>query len=131
MIHHLTFDVQSQLMTREIEFWSCLGWTPTGLRRRTRKQPPIHWLLSHGESAAVELIAIDRPAIQAVGHVCVELGQRRWEIATQHLAQFQHEYQAHDSWKDHGFAMSPTGHVIEIAANLKSIKAGPPLEETA
>jgi hypothetical protein len=129
LIHHLTFDVQKHLLVKEIEFWSCLGWNPTGLRRRTRKQPPINWLVCGGEKTAIELIAVDAAMIQGVGHTCIELGQRRYEITTQMLARFQHEFQPHHSWKEHGFALSPTGHTIEIAANLQGPKAGPPLEE--
>jgi hypothetical protein len=132
MIHHVTFEVSKGCITKELEFWSLLGFNPTGLRRRTRKQPPIHWLICGDETFAVELIPVDVGPLpddsQGVGHLCLELGARRWEIASLGMRRFTHRFDPHPDWKHHAFTTSPSGHVVEICAFANSIKSGPPLE---
>lgn len=131
MIHHLTFEIDKKLLTEELEFWSLLGFAPTGLRRRSRKQPPIHWLVGGDHGHAVELLPVDVPRVSHLGHVAFAVPQRRWQIATQRAAQLgiYRERCDHFDFGQHCYLKSPSGHMVELFTNNKALKAGPPLEE--
>lgn len=132
MIHHITYEVEKSKLADEKLFWSCLGWTETGLRRRSRKQPPIQWLVNGDEDFAIELIPVGqlhRPFPPDLGHICLSMGQRRWQIARDQARLFHFLCEEHPEWGSHAFFHSPQGYIVEAAEALKSIKSGPPLEE--
>lgn len=126
-LHHITFEVEKTLIADEERFWGLLGFQPTGLRRRSRKQPPIHWLVS-SEGTAIELI----PTIPRVdlAHICFVDGN--FDLTIRKLFEFSirfDEASAYFGFK-RAFVHSPGGHTIELLSGSPSIKAGPPLEET-
>jgi hypothetical protein len=131
MIHHITYEVNKIYLTQELDFWNLLGFTPTGLRRRTRKQPPIHWLVAGDESHAIELLPVEEPVVQGKGHVCYCLDQRRWEILAFGLGRLRWEVEQTTAFFGHKrvFLHSPSGHVVELMLGDATTKAGPPLEE--
>lgn len=121
------------MQPQELSFWACFGYHPTGLRRRTRKQPVIHWLVCGDETHAVELLPVDMPSPKGLAHVCLSLGQRRWEIATAELGRFDFKFEF--AAKHFGcfrlFAEAPSGYNVEaLLTEHNQIKAGPPLEES-
>lgn len=133
MIHHLAFEIDKNKIPEELSFWACLGYHPTGLRRRTRKQPPIHWLVCGDENHAIELLPVENPSPQGLAHVCLSLDRRRWEIATAEL-QTMHPLPIEYGESHHGaprfFVKSPSGYYIEgIQTTCNQLKAGPPLQE--
>lgn len=132
MIHHLAFEVDKKKIAEELSFWACFGYHPTGLRRRSRKQPPIHWLVCGDEGHAVELLPADEPRLWGLGHVCLSLDQRRWEIAIRELARYFPDTVEPGIPRFNvqcNFAFSPTGHVVEFMQSMTcSIKAGPALQ---
>lgn len=133
MIHHVTYEIDKKLIAEELQFWSMLGFNPTGLRRRSRKQPPIHWLVSGDETHAVELIPVrlgdDPRPPQGLGHVAFSVSAREWEIVLIKARQGANfEIKTYPKGI-HGFFESPTGHMVEVFPYYYAIKAGPPLEE--
>lgn len=133
MIHHVTLEVDKKQITWELQFWAFLGFNPTGLRRRSRKQPPIHWLVCGDESHAIELLPVDDPQTWGRGHLCYEIDQRRAQILAVHAAglpMVKIERASDFFGNERRFLHSPSGHVVEVIyCNAVSIKAGPPLEE--
>jgi hypothetical protein len=132
MIHHLTYEVDKTLIAQEERFWGLLGFTHTGLRRRSRKQPPIHWLVCGDEGHAVELLPVGYRPPQSLGHVAYELDQRRWEIMALGLGgsmDIKYEEASPHFGQKRAFLHSPSGIVVEILLGRASVKAGPPLEE--
>lgn len=132
MIHHITYEVDKRLLSQELDLWSILGFNPTGLRRRTRKQPPIHWLVCGDENTAVELLPVDKRPHQGLGHVSFTLDLRRWQIVTIGLERLTWMW-AEDASDYFGnkrmFLHSPSGYKVELILGNPPIKAGPPLEE--
>jgi hypothetical protein len=134
MIHHVSYEIYKGLFVQELEFWSMLGFNPCcfGPRRRTRKQTIIHWLTSGDESHAVELLPVEDPAIQEVGHLCYVLDQRTWENVHNRHTRFAYgcmEWASDYFGNKRRFLHSPSGNAIEILSGAPSLKAGPPLEE--
>lgn len=132
MIHHVTYEIDKAKVAQELAFWSCLGFNPTGLRRRSRKQPPIHWILCGDEGHAIELLPVEKPATWGLGHVCYALDQREWEIAWKQVKNFEIEHEVASNHFGHRrlFLHSPSGHPVEVIQGRVSLKAGPPLEES-
>lgn len=131
MIHHVTIEVSKRWITQELEFWSLLGFNPTGLRRLSRKQPPIHWLVCGDESHAVELLPVDEPSNQGLGHLCYELDERRWHIMCFGLGGSCHvraEKAKPHFCQQRVFLHSLSGTTVEVLLGRPSIKAGPPIE---
>lgn len=133
-LHHVTYEINKSLLVRELEFWSLLGFAPTGLRRRSRKQPPIHWLIGGDHDHAVELLPVSEPHILGLGHIALVVPERRWYIAGVMAERYGHQYEVcsagqHFDFGLHAFFHSPSGHVVELFTYKKGLKSGPPLEE--
>lgn len=131
MIHHVSYEVFNNLTAQELSFWSCFGFHPTGLRRRSRKQAPIHWLVCGDEAHAVELLPVDEPSPQGLTHVAYVLPQRRWEIATKEFERFGVDIEPAQPHLGHErfTVQAPSGYHVEILKGSPSLKAGPPLTE--
>lgn len=131
MIQHVAYEIDRDKVAEELLFWSMLGFNPTGLRRLSRKQPPIHWLVCGDESHAVELLPVDRAAIQGLSHVAYAVSQRQWEI-TLIKARQGANFQIKTYEKGlHGFFEAPSGYCVELITYYWPVKAGPPLLQEA
>lgn len=136
MIHHVTYEVDKRLIAQELDFWAIVGFAPAafGPRRRSRRQPVIHWLIGGDHGHAIELLPVETPRVWHLGHVALSVPQRRWEITTDGLERCGFLVEdASDKYGgkfgQHAYAKSPTGHVIELFTNRMALKWGPPLED--
>jgi hypothetical protein len=133
MMHHLTYEIDERLITQELEFWSAIGFTPYGSRRRKRGNPPFYfyWCIGGDHGHAIELLPVSEPHLWGLGHVAYCVPLRRWEIALKAAARWAIRCELNPQYYDfglHAFLHSPSGHVVEMFTNQRALKAGPSLE---
>lgn len=134
-LHHLTYEVDEKQLVQELEFWAAVGFCPCafGPRRRSRKQPIIHWLTGGDFPWAIELLPVATPYVQQLGHVCFVVSERRLEVAAKTGEDFgykvEREGEGYPNLGKQVFMHSPTGHTVELITNKRALKCGPPLQE--
>lgn len=126
MIHHVSLEVDKQLIAEERLFWSLLGFHEMMLPSRDRRG--IHWLVNRETQTVVHLMPSEWPTIPEFGHTAVIPPDFSRAIAG--LCRFgSSPEQARDYFgRARVYIKSPSGHQVEALAGAPPVKVGMPLE---
>lgn len=125
-LHHFSVEIPKANEPREREFWNILGFG----RHPSREMPPRPWIdtwyMNWEADVAVMVQIREEPVIPETGHIA--LVDSDLERTVRILSSFDFGVEWTDpyyGWK-RAWAMSPSGHMVELMEGTPSEKMGPP-----
>jgi catechol 2,3-dioxygenase-like lactoylglutathione lyase family enzyme len=112
VLHHVSLEVQPDLIERSVEFWGLLGF------ERIEAPEPIAPFVTWFErgTAQIHLIQSTEPTVPRAGHAAVVAEDFQGTFDRLTAAGFEVE-EARELWRERrAFATAPGGHLVELMA---------------